>query len=82
MDPEQFEEIVRDALTDREPADVRVMMPIAAFKAQDEDDIDLEVVGVTFMQADNENLSFVVMVEVEDGELIPSLRASVWRRAA
>ncbi|MER9032414.1 hypothetical protein [Mesorhizobium sp. M0674] len=81
MDPEQFEEIVRGVLTDREPADVRVIMPVTAFAAQDEDGDDVEVVGVTFTQADNENLSFVVMVELEDGEVFPTMRDTVWRKA-
>ncbi|MER8751104.1 hypothetical protein NKH57_17815 [Mesorhizobium sp. M1050] len=54
-----------------------VMMPIAAFQAEDNDGASVEVVGVTYRQDDNENLSFVVMVDVGDGEIIPSLRDSV-----
>ncbi|MER9583962.1 hypothetical protein [Mesorhizobium sp. M0276] len=37
-----------------------VMMPIAAFQAEDNDGASVEVVGVTYRQDDNENLSFVV----------------------
>ncbi|ESY73465.1 hypothetical protein X743_11190 [Mesorhizobium sp. LNHC252B00] len=54
-----------------------LMMPIAAFRAEDNDGASVEVVGVTCRQDDNENLSFVVMVDVGDGEIIPSLRDSV-----
>jgi hypothetical protein len=82
MDPEQFEEIVRDVLAENEPGEVRVIMPIASFKAQDEDGDDVEVVGVTFTQADNHNLNFVVLVDGDDGEVYPTMRDVVWRMKA
>lgn len=81
MEPEQFEEILRDVLADRENIDQRIVMPIAAFQAEDMEGVDVEVVGVTYLQSDNENLSFVVMVELEGGEIIPSIRDGVWRKS-
>ncbi len=82
MDPEQFEEIVRGVLAERAPEDERVVMPIASFPAQDDDGGLIEVIGVTFMRSDDQDLGFVVIVEAEGGEMFPSRRNSVWRREA
>lgn len=80
MEPEQFEEIMRSVLAESAPADTRVVVPIASFPAQDEDGVQVDVVGVTFLQSDDRDLDFVIIVEADGGEMFPSIRQSVWRR--
>ena len=86
MHPEQFEEIMREVLSEtreNQPGTgPRFVLPITPFAATDFDDRDIEVVGITGTEDDNENLNFVVMVEIENGEIIPSLREGVWRKTA
>ncbi|PAQ05222.1 hypothetical protein CIT26_30955 [Mesorhizobium temperatum] len=82
MEPEQFEEIVREVLAEPREAEPgtgpRFVLPIKAFKATDSEDRELDVVGITGTEDDNENLSFIVIVE-RDGETYPIIESSVWR---
>ncbi|CAN7480800.1 hypothetical protein [Mesorhizobium sp. LjNodule214] len=87
MEPEQFEEIMRSVLSEKMAEDEtglvngpRFFLPIKAFRAKDSDGRELEVVGVTATEDDNENLSFVVLVELDaGGEIYPIIESSVWR---
>jgi len=84
MGPQQFEEIMRDVLAERDSVDVepgtgpRFILPITPFLATNSEDHEIEVVGVTGTEDDNENLSFIVLVD-RDGETYPIIESSVWR---
>ncbi|TIL94792.1 MAG: hypothetical protein E5Y73_09665 [Mesorhizobium sp.] len=84
MDPEQFEEIMRSVIAEPKEAEPgtgpRFVLPIKAFRATDSHGRELEVVGVTGTEDDNENLSFIVLADLDDnGETYPIIESSVWR---
>ncbi len=54
------------------------MMRIAPFKALDDDDVALEVVGVSYL---DDELNFVAIKE-RDGEIYPLLVSGVYREKA
>jgi len=79
MEYQEVVEAIKDAHTaisvNRE-AEIKTMIPVEPFVAEDVDGVELKIVGVAI---DSEfDLKFVAIKTLEDGETYPVLEDSVW----